>query len=299
MYLVLSMVWPTVWLAIKVTLRGSPPLLSCGLRFLVAGACFAGFRLATAGSLRLPRSTFKLVAVVCMGYFVLINAAIYLGETQISSGLAALLSSATPLLVALVAHRMLPEERLTWRRLAGIAVAIGGLGLVFHGGLTIESSLLSVLAMVAIGLAQIPYAYAQVLLRRDARTLPTSLVNAWGMLVAAVLVLGLSAAIEPHRLRLDVATLGSIAYLATLGTVLPFAGLLWLLKRSAASSVGLLGLVIPVIALFEGWLLLSEPLDWSLVVGAIVVVIGLLLSWLGGLKKRLESTPTNTGAVLQ
>jgi drug/metabolite transporter (DMT)-like permease len=277
-YVLLCIFWPTTWLVIKVTLRGAPPLLGCSLRFLIAGLCLAGFRLATGDSLRLRRDQWRPVVVVALGYFAITYGVLYVGETHITAGLAALLSSTTPLFIIVLANFLLPDEALSWQKLAGVLIGLAGLALVFHGGLSIGSNSAAVVAMVAIGASAIGYAYAQIVVRRDARDLSGVLLNAWTMTLGGLIVLVVSLVIEPHHIDLNVATLGSIAYLALPGTVLPYAGMVWLLKRSSAGTVGLLGLVLPVIALFEGWLFLSEPLDWALVVGAAVVIGGLLLA---------------------
>lgn len=277
-YLLLCVFWPTTWLVIKVTLRGAPPLLGCSMRFLVAGLCLAGFRLATGETLRLSRDQWRPVIIVSLGYFAITYAVLYVGETRITAGLAALLTSTTPLFIILLAHFLLPDEALTWQKLTGVFIGLAGLALIFHGGLTIANSLAALLAMIAIGASAIGYAYAQVVVRRDARDVPGVLLNAWAMTMAGLIVLGLSLLIEPHRISLNAATIGSILYLALPGTVLPYAGMVWLLKKSSASTVGLLGLILPVIALFEGWALLAEPLDWALVVGAGIVVAGLVLA---------------------
>jgi drug/metabolite transporter (DMT)-like permease len=292
-YLLLCIFWPTTWLVIKVTLRGAPPLLGCSLRFLVAGLCLAGFRLASGYSLRLRRDQWRPVIVVALGYFAITYAVLYVGETHITAGLAALLSSTTPLFIIILANFLLPDEALNWQKLAGVLIGLAGLALVFHGGLSIGSSGAAVVAMVAIGVSAIGYAYAQIVVRRDARDVPGVLLNAWAMTIGGLIVLALSLVSEPHHIDLNAATLGSIVYLALPGTVLPYAGMVWLLKRSSAGTVGLLGLVLPVIALFEGWLFLSEPLDWALVVGAAIVVGGLLMATL---KPKSATVSSQAGA---
>ena len=277
-YLLLCVFWPTSWLVIKVTLRGASPLLGCSLRFLLAGLCLAGYRLATRGSLRVTQNQWRPIIIVSLGYFAVTYAILYVAETHITAGLAALLTSTTPLFIIFLAHYLLPGEPLTWQKLAGVSIGFAGLVLIFHGGLSIESSLAAALAMFGIGASSIGYAYAQVVVRRDARDVPGVLLNAWAMVIAGLIVLGLSFATEPQWITPNAATLGSIVYLALPGTVLPYAGMVWLLKKSSAGTVGLLGLILPVITLFEGWAFLSEPLDWALVVGAAIVVAGLAVA---------------------
>jgi drug/metabolite transporter (DMT)-like permease len=283
-YVLLCFLWSTTWVGIKVGLHGAPPLIGAGIRFLVAGGCLAGVRVAGGGSLRVPRRQRRFLALTAVSVFCIPYALVYLGETKVTSGLAAVLFATLPLFSALLAHRLLADEPLTRLKLAGIGLGIGGLVVVFQGGLSIRSSAIALLAMIGVLVAPAFAAFGQVLAKRDGGALPTTLLLAWAMTLGGALLLTGGLAIGPRRLALDGRTLGSIAYLALAGSVTGFSLLYWLLRRLTVVSVSLLNLVLPILALIEGWAVYGEQLNLSLALGAIIVAAGIGLTSLGSLR---------------
>lgn len=274
-YVLLCFLWSTTWIGIKVGLHGAPPLIGAGIRFLFAGMCLTGFRLAREGSLRVSRQHRGFVGLTALSVFGIPYALVYLGETEISSGLAAVLFSTLPLFSVLLADRLLGDEPLSAPKLGGIAVGIAGLVVVFHGAISLRSSAIAVLAMIGVLVAPAFAAFGQVLGRREAGAVPTTLLLAWAMTIGGALLLVAGLAIGPRRLALDERTLGSIAYLALAGSVAGFSLLYWLLQRISAVSMSLLNLVLPILALLEGWAVYGERLNVSVGLGAVIVVAGI------------------------
>ena len=281
-YATLCVLWSTTWIGIKVGLHGAPPLIGAGVRFLLAGTCIAAFHAARGGSLRIPRELRGFIAVITVTWFAMPYALVYLGETEITSGLAAVLFSTLPLFSVVLADRLLPDEPLGATKLAGVALGIAGLVVVFHGGLGLrETTTRAVLAMIGVLVAPVFASLGQVLVKREGGRLPTALVLAWSMAAGGALLLTSGLIAGPRRLTLDGRTLGSIAYLAVAGSVAGFSLLFWLLSRITATSASLLNLVLPILALLEGWAIYDEDLNASLAVGSAIVASGIGLATLG------------------
>jgi drug/metabolite transporter (DMT)-like permease len=283
-YVLLCFLWSTTWIGIKVGLHGAPPLIGAGLRFLLAASCLGSVWLARGGSLRVPRVHRRFVALTAVCTFGVPYALVYLGETEVTSGLAAVLFSTMPLYAALLARRFLPGEPLTRLRLLGILLGIAGLVVVFHGGLALRATTLAVLAMIGVLAAPAFAATGQVLARRNVGALPVPVLLAWAMLGGGLLLLAAGLAFEPRHLELDGRTLGSIAYLAVAGSVAGFSLLYWLVARITVVSLSLLNLVLPILALVEGWAVYGESLNLSLALGSVVVASGIGLASLGSVR---------------
>lgn len=289
-YAALCGVWSTTWLGIKIGLDGAPPLTGAGLRFLLAGGLFAVYRLASGQPLRMPADRRGYVVLTALSLFGAPYALVYLGETEITSGLAAVLFGSMPLFSALIADRLLPDEPLTAVKVAGIAIGICGLVVVFHGALALKAEPLAIFAMIGVLLAPAFSAFGQVIGKRETGTLPITLLLAWAMALGGALLLAAGLVFEPRHVALDAKTLGSIVYLAFAGSVLGFAVLFWLLGRIGAVSASFLNLILPLLALVEGWALYGEPLNLSLGLGALVVVTGIGLASLSSLRARRSSS---------
>jgi drug/metabolite transporter (DMT)-like permease len=259
-------------------------LIGAGIRFLLAASCLAFVRLASGGSLRVPREHRPFVAVTAVCVFGIPYALVYLAETEVTSGLAAVLFSTLPLFSALLARRLLPDEPLTRLRLGGIALGIAGLVVVFQGGLALRATAAAIAAMIGLLVAPAFAAFGQVLARREAGSLPTPLLLAWAMALGGAVLLAVGLMVGPRRLTIDARTLGSILYLALPGSVVGFSLLYWLLGRIGAVSASLLTLALPILALIEGWAVYSEHLNVSLGIGSLVVASGIGLASLGSIR---------------
>jgi drug/metabolite transporter (DMT)-like permease len=72
--------------------------------------------------------------------------------------------------------------------------------------------------------------------------------------------------------RASLDSLGAIAYLAAVGSVVAFTAYVWLLKHAPISRVGTYAYVNPVVAVVLGAILLSERITITTVIGGAVII---------------------------
>ena len=103
------------------------------------------------------------------------------------------------------------------------------------------------------------------------------MLNGWGMLVGGGLLLALSAASEDWGDAVwGAKAVGSILYLAVVGSAVAFVTLTILLREMSAQASSFIALMIPFGALVFGALLYGEAITARAVAGAALVVAGLL-----------------------
>jgi len=221
------------------------------------------------------------------------------GQHRIASGLAAILNATTPLFTVLVAHGLVPDERLTALKAAGVAVGFAGAAVMIGpdalGG--VATNLAAQLACLA---AALSYAFAGIFGRRFRRLDVAPLVTAAGQVSAAALLLLPVALLvdRPWHLAVPHATtwaaVGGVGLLST-----AFAYVLYFRILATAGAVNLLlvTFLIPVSAVLLGALVLGETLLPRHVVGMALIGVGLagidgrLPRWL--LRQcRAKSAPT-------
>jgi drug/metabolite transporter (DMT)-like permease len=190
-----------------------------------------------------------------------------------------------PLLTAVLAHFAFDHERLTLRRLSGLALGLSGaLVLVLTqttgleedhtagiGGGSLQGYLL---AAVGIILGSVSVIY----MKRRLSEEDSIVVTAGQVLFSLPLVIPF--ALAGPALRLDeISSLGwfVIIYTALLGSYLGYLILFVLLKRYGATSGALPGYVIPVVAALGGAVLLGELITVELAIGAVLVLLGVFL----------------------
>jgi drug/metabolite transporter (DMT)-like permease len=273
LYGLLVLIWSSTWVAIKIGLDDMPPLLSAGIRFAIAG----GGLLVLARSMRRPlRTDAQLATVLGLLPFAAAYGLIYWGEQYVPSGLAAVLFGVMPLYAATIAAFALPDEPLRARLLAGIAVAIAGLALAFDQSLSLGDARWAALAATACAVAPLASAIGTVSIKRRAQRLDPIVLNGWAMLGGGVLLLATSAPTEDWASAVwSARAIGSIAYLAAVGSALTFVTLTILLRELPAVTMSYITLILPFGALAFGAALYDETITLAALGGAALVATGL------------------------
>lgn len=263
-------VWGTTFLVIKSSNEGFPPLWGAALRLALAAAILAVVWAFTREAM--PRGR-VLGVVVLFGLldFGVNLGFLYWGESRgVPSGLSAVFYATVPVLTLLLA-RLVGQERLDAGRLAGVLLAFVGVGVVFASELTARADAWALLAILA---AAVSAALSSVLLRTIPAqpVLPTVTLGCGAsalLLALASLVLG-----EPWSFPAEAAAWWPILYLAVLGSIVAFGLFTWLLNQWDASSVTLVGVIVPVVAVVVGVVVGRERLAWTTLAGGALVVGG-------------------------
>jgi drug/metabolite transporter (DMT)-like permease len=276
-----TLVWGTGWLAIKLTLASFSPLFLAGSRYVVASALL--WLLARALGAAAPRGRREWTALLGSGALMtgLCPGLVFWAQARIPSGFASLLFAAMPLFTALLAHRFLPGERLSWPRMAGIAVGLVGVAVVCAGGLGRID--LGDPAAVAAGSAAVlggtvVFALGLVWMKRSGARFHPMIAVAVQSAAGAVVLLPVAALVEPEPIGdLGLFALAMFGYLTIVQSCLTQVIYVWLVKRVEATRISYISCVVPAIAVAAGALVLGEPIGWTLLVGGVGVVAGLYL----------------------
>jgi drug/metabolite transporter (DMT)-like permease len=275
LYGLLVVVWSSTWLAIKLGLEDCPPLLGAGLRFAVAGMLLLMIRARSGHGLRVD---VRLAATLALFQFALTYGLVYSGERYIPSGLTAVLFGALPLYTALLGALVLPDAPLSPRLLGGILVAIAGLVLAFAESAGRGDPALALVGAAAVAAAPVGIAVGNVALKLRAGASDPIVLNGWAMLGGGATLLVASATHERwSALGWTPAAVGSIAYLAVVGSAVGFVVMTVLLRHISALATSCVHLLVPFGALTFGALLHGEAVGARALAGAALVSTGLLI----------------------
>jgi drug/metabolite transporter (DMT)-like permease len=277
--LVLGTIWGGSFFFNALALRGGlPPLTIVALRvaggtaFLWAALLMLGFR--PPKGLRQWRDLMVLAVINNIVPFTLI----IWGQRDIASGVAAILNATVPFFTIIVAHLFTRDEPLAAKQVAGVAVALGGIGCMV--GLDAMSGLgRNVIGEFTVLGAALCYGFAGVWGRRLAHHPPLvtsasqTLLSSAVMLPLALLVDGPAALAAASGASLLVAILG----LGLLCTAIAYVLFFEILRTSGAGNVSLVTLIVPVNATLLGTLVLGEPLLLRHIIGIAAVALGLAL----------------------
>ena len=276
LYAGLVLVWSSTWVVIAIGLDGVAPFLGAGLRFVAAGL---GLLIAAVALRRPLRTDAALALLVAALPFAATYGLIYWAEQYVPSGLTAVLFGVLPLYVALLAAVLLPGEPLRPRLLAGVGIALGGLVLAFGESLHLGHGAHVALAAGAVLLSPLASGIGNVAIKRRGGRLDPVVLNGWAMLGGGTALLAISALSEDWGATVwSAKSIGSIAYLAALGTAFTFVTLTVLLRELPAVTTSLIALLIPFGALALGALLRGERVTAAAVAGAALVAAGIAVA---------------------
>ena len=281
--LVVIVVWGMNFVVIKVGLDDMPPMLLGALRFMLAAFPAILF-------IKRPQIPLRWLLAygltISFGQFAFLFSAMSLG---MPAGLASLVLQSQAFFTLLFAVLLL-GERLHRANLFGLLVAAAGLLLI---GLQGDRIMTLVGFVLTIGAAAM-WALGNIITRKLGKVNLVGLV-VWGSLIPPLPFLALSWLLEgPQAMASALRGLGldsilELIYLAFGATILGYG--LWsrLLSRYPASQVAPFSLLVPVVGLTSAALLLDERLSGLQLLGALLVMLGLLLNVCGGwLYERLR-----------
>src|SRR3954447_838051 len=276
LYALLVVIWSSTWVAIKIRLEDTPPMLGAGMRFAAAGIGLLVLAAVRGRSLSTDRVLATILAVLpFFGTYALV----YWGEQYVPSGLAAVLFGVLPIYVALIASVALRDEPLRARLFAGVALAVAGLFVAFSESVALGSDRYALVAAFACVAAPLGAAIGTVSTKRRGARLDAMVLNGWAAVGGGVLLLLVSAVSESWGTASWTAqAIGSIAYLAAIGTALAFVTLTRLLRELPAVTMSFLSLLLPFGALAFGAVVEGEPLTLAELAGAALVAAGIAVA---------------------
>jgi probable blue pigment (indigoidine) exporter len=242
-------IWGTTYLITTEYLPPGRPLLAAVIRALPAGA------LLIALTRSLPRGIWWWRALV-LGAFNIgaFFALLFVAAYRLPGGVAATLGALQPIMVSLLASRLL-GERLSARTMGAAVAGVAGVGLLV---LRADARIDGLGVAAAIG-GTVVMAIGVVLAKLWSSPASLLATTGWQLAAGGLLLLPVAFVVEgPPPAALTNANLAGYGYLATIGSAL--AWVLWFrgIRALSATVVTFLGLLSPLVATTLGWLALDQ-----------------------------------------
>ncbi|KQX25652.1 MULTISPECIES: DMT family transporter [unclassified Sphingomonas] len=265
--LVMSLLWGLNIIAVKIALTGLGPLTTAAVRLLVVLFLCAAWLKPVRGS----TGTLILLGLDYGLMFALVSLSLSLADNVGALAIASQLS--VP--IAVILSVLFLGERPTVMQVAGILLALGGVGLMLFDPQVADD--LPGLALMSLNAALL--AVASLLQRRlGGVAVPNTL--AWSGLIGSAMLVPLALGVEPdgpvrlEHMRLDVAM--GLAFSALGSTLVAPACMAWLLQRHHVSIIMPLSLASTLVAVVAAHIFLGAPVTMLMTVGAGVSLSGLL-----------------------
>jgi drug/metabolite transporter (DMT)-like permease len=270
----MSVIWGIPYLLIKVALEGMPAPFVVFARTAIGAAVLlpvAARRGMVGPALKQWRYIAAFAALEIAGPWLLLGDA----EQHMTSSLAGLLIAAVPFFVALIMWRLGDRSAVSGTRLAGLFIGLAGVVAIV--GLNVgQVQVLRMLEVIAVALG---YAIAPIIADRKLVGVPTLATIALSLTGVAVLYLPIAAFSHPaHLPRFN--ALAAVVALGLVCTASAFLLFFELIAEVGPAKSSMITFVNPAVAVAGGVLFLGETIKAGVIVGAPLVLVGLVLSTL-------------------
>ena len=281
-------IWGTTYLVIRIGVGHLPPMLFGGIRWVIAGVVFITV-LKWRGKMLPKANEIVHLAVVGLALLGFANGLVVWAEQWIPSGLTALLLTTVPFFMVGLESLLPKGPKLNATILTGLVMGLAGVCLIFGEDikyLADPNNLLGVLALLGAvffwSLGSLYSKYVKV----DVHPLMGASVQ---MLIAGIFlsVIGISIG-ELPRLSFEINGLLSLAYLIIFGSFVGYASYIYALAKLPLSLVSTFAYINPVIALFLGWIILDEKLNFQIAIAAVVIIAGVFIVKQGAARLKIS-----------
>lgn len=277
-FMLVAVLFGSVFVGIKTGLTTFPPVFFAALRFDVAAPLmlvYAAWRY----DAWLPqrRADYASIGVSAVTVIAANNALLFLGQQTTTPAVAAVMYGLIPVLTPVFAFILL-DQRLDF--LGGIGIVLGMVGVIiiiqpspstFTSGSTVGQ-------FFVLG-AAVAFALGSVLVDRFDTMIGTIPLTAWAMALGAMFLHGLSLALgeSVSGVMLTPMVVFAVFVVGFASTAIAYPAYFSLIPRIGPVRTNLVAYVAPVVAAITGWVLLSQPVTLATAAGFCVIVAGVAL----------------------
>jgi len=273
LFFIVVLIWSSNWSVMKSGLDYAEPLIFVFHRFLISSLFLSPIIILLRKKIPKKRGDLaRLLLLSVINAFGILSTNIGLvGE---KSGLSAVVTYTQPLFVFCMAVPLL-KEKASVDKILGILIGFLGVVAISARGKTLLSSLTSSIIFLLLG--AFLWAASTVYYKKLLSHVEPVLANLFQMSFGAVLLSLIS--ISPEKLSFPASTdyLLMVLYASIGASAIAFTIWIHLLREEEATVLSSSSLIVPIVALFLGWLLLGETVEPQSLIGAVLVIIGVYL----------------------
>lgn len=272
--------WGMQQVAIKVAAASIGPVMQLAVRSTIATLLVGGLMLWRGGSFSLRDGTFW-PGIAAGALFALEFLCVSVGLTYTTASHMVVFLYTAPIFTVLGLHWFVPGERLRPAQWAGVLVAFAGIAVAFANGFSSDTGRWQQIVLGdGLGiLAGIFWAATTLVIRGSSLSeAPATKTLLYQLSVSAVLLLLIAAGLGQSA----IVSMTGIAWMSLFfqAVIIAFASFLawfWMLRRYLASRLSVFSFLTPLFGVSFGVLLLNDPVAPGFVIGAALVLSGIVM----------------------
>jgi drug/metabolite transporter (DMT)-like permease len=202
--------------------------------------------------------------------------AIAWGEERISSGLASILNSTTPLWAAVLVYWIIPSDRPSALNYAGVLIGFAGVVVLVVPDLAAKGLAGNAVGAAAVVLASLSYAVNALYARRKLRGVSVYELSLGQLAATAAFALPLAAPFLPS-VHVALPSMAAVVALGVGGSAIGLLLYFYIMNTLGPVQATGVTLLVPVTAVIWGVVLLHEVVTPAIIIGMVVILTGIVL----------------------
>lgn len=274
--LTVAIVWGTTYLGIRVAVHTIPPWFVTGIRQSIAGFLLLIFLLYKKDLKWIGWKNLKTQIILSIFMIILANGMTTIAEKHITSSLTSVLTATSPIIV-FIGSVFLKLEQFRLKSVVGLLLGLSGILMIFWNGLQdlMNPDYLSGVSILFIGIFS--WAFGTLYTKTITVDSDNILLNLFYQFSFAGIVQLIFAFIfnkDYNFANWTVISFANVVYLGVFGSVITYYAYLYALKRVNPSQISMLNYVNTIIAVFLGWLVLSEEITLKFILATVLIILG-------------------------
>ena len=291
-----QVLWGGNVVAIKVGLSTSPPIWSAFWRILIGTVVVGLWALVRRVPMGVPREERGSLAALGLLFTVQISA-LNVGVDLTSPAYGVVLLCSHPIFANVIGHFFVPEDRLSWGRVAGLAAAFGGICVVFLGRPSSELAAHPLLGNLTVTASAFLLGSRTVYTQRLVQTIDPVRTLFWQMIFGLPCFLVVAALSEPALLKpLSSEAVFAILYQGVVIAGFGFIVFTFLLTRTSPGTLSMFAFTTPIFGVLLSAWFFSEEVTGRLAIGVIAVAVGIATVAQQSRRRSVAALPESAGS---
>jgi len=275
-----AVIWGTTYLGIRIAVHSIPPWFVTAIRQSAASIILLVYLLQRKELTWISWAHARRQMLLSILMIVVANGFTTVAEKNISSGLASLLNSLSPLFV-FVGSVMVGIQKPSAKGIAGVILGLLGIAFIFRDGLKDLLDPDYRQGIMIMGFAVTGWSIGTIYIKKHTHKTPNIFLDLFYQFAFSALVQLLLAFVfsgDTDFRTWEIQGLAAVLYLGVFGSVIGFFCYHYVLKRVTAIQASILSYFNTIIAIFLGWLILNEEITIDLLFATALIITGVFIT---------------------
>lgn len=278
--LLLGFCWGPSFLFIKIAVEYIPPITITTCRLLIGAVLLFGILKFRGVSLPKPQASLKHLFIAALFQSAVPFTLFGLGEQYIDSGMAAMISGASPLFTLFIAHFFAENDKITKVKAIGAVIGFFGLFVLVLPSLMLNHSdpKFGAFGALMILAGAMCYSIAFVYTKKHIRGFKPLVAPTIQLFLGFIFLLPFCLTIDkPFTIEhIPTSAILSVIALGVLGTATAFVLYYKILEATNSTYLSMVNYITPAIGAILGVVVLSEKLSWNSYLGCAMILLGVM-----------------------